>query len=78
MKSRLITEAKTLFNPVVIEITCESQAELDFLASLFNHASVCNAARELAGIEKLYGGALVDAGGDQDNTGALKLTRKHD
>jgi len=45
MKAELVTkeEPKT-FKPVTFQVTCESQEELDFWASMFNHAKIARAA----------------------------------
>lgn len=37
------------FRPVSFAITCESQSELDFFASLFNHCAVDSACERIAG-----------------------------
>ena len=47
MKAELVTkeEPKT-FKPVTFQVTCESQEELDFWASIFNHAKIELAAKK--------------------------------
>jgi len=76
MKAELVTkeEPKT-FKPVTFQVTCESQEELDFWASLFSHAHIENCAKAFCGSRGNWavpnGQFLVAVGAKQDT---LKMT----
>ena len=67
------------FTPTTVYITCESQAELDALTTLFNHAYIGKVTKELFDVnlsENLYR-TFLDAGGK--NTKHVEFGRQiHD
>lgn len=78
MKTKVTKEPKK-FEPVTLNIVIESQYELDFFGSLFNHTSVCQAANEIARLDFVnLRHELRNFGANISNVTALKLTRKND
>jgi hypothetical protein len=61
------------FKPVSITLTIETQDELDFFASLFNHKSVCDSALEFAELD--LPPIFEELGGDPHKTSKINLTR---
>jgi len=82
MKAELVTkEEPKKFKPVTFQVTCESQEELDFWTTIFNHSYIEDAAKGF-GISCSSDGYyvpendfLVNAGGLQDIEKLSKLLK---
>lgn len=63
MATAKIKDQSSQFKPVTIEVTLESQAELDLFAKIFNYTPICNFESVSRGWCRPIRDAALDAGG---------------
>lgn len=72
---KLTTEQNTSFKPVSFTITCETQKELDWWASLFMHDAVDASFRNFCESDFVDSGPLKKLGADDLCVAQLKITK---
>lgn len=72
-----VTKTSISFEPVYLKLTIESQQELDFWATLFNHSDIADSAKKfMANSDGMFEHAAIQleaVGGDMHQTDKMNL-----